>query len=141
MKKYIEFIRRWMLVTCCSFTVEILSFTLLGEAFVPALTTASLQQTFLICVCASCFGVLVLYYDFQHVWSRFLAVVFAVVSTVYVMGTLLFALIPIDFGVYMVIIVLCMLTYLICSFLFYRKNQSDADAINEQLQRRDGNHE
>lgn len=141
MKKQIEFIKQWIIITCCSFTVEILSFILLGEDYVPALEASSLQQTFIICVCASFFAILVIYHDFQHAWLNSCAPLLAVYTTVFLMGTVMFGLIPIDLGVYTVIFILGVIIYLICSFLFYRKNQSDADFINQQLKRRESDDE
>ncbi len=130
-----DLFRQCLIGTCISFSVELLAFSLLPDPLVPALNRTTILQTFVICVCCS-IGALTPFAWIEHMIKAYLLSAIQLLSVLFGMGMFVFDLIPFDWGVAVTIIICCIVIYALCSLSFARKDEQDADLINQHLQKR-----
>lgn len=135
-----KFISNVVIVTCLSFTIMMLYITLLPKELVPDLQQLVIIQTLSICFVAGFFATILQKINFKHVMTSVGVTYTTIWMVVFGMGTLFYQLIPFEFPIIFSVSITIFVIYVACLFVFYKKNQVDADRINELLQQQ-GEHE
>lgn len=131
-----QIIKSIITITCCSYTMMILFFILSTDVIAPDINRTSLWQTFLICFGCAITVQFIGIIEMKNQWMHHIISYLSIVCCVFGIGSFVLRLIPFDFIVYAAISMFTLCIYMVCWFLYFKKNKSDADFINEQLQER-----
>lgn len=119
---------------CCSFTVIVIANVFLaGEEYAMSIGTHELKETFWICVITCCVVRAIGALNFQREWMSHLVGFLGMSCSVFVLGTFVFQLIPLEFSVYVSVSIMLIIIYSFVIFLIYVVDKNEADAINEKL--------
>lgn len=132
-------VRRLLFITSCAYMVVTLSFTILPIELTSDVTPLALQQTLGICIGTAIMAEISFNFNFRNVWAGFICTYLAVTFAVFLLGTVVFQMIPLEFDVYGSILIIILLIYLIVYFVEFEKNKNDANTINKQLHRKGNN--
>lgn len=136
-----KFINNVIIITCLSFTIMMLYFTLLPAFFVPDLTQRVILQTLSICFVTGIATAILQKINIQHVMISLGVSYLTIWIIVFGMGTLLYQILPFDVPIIIAVSLTIFFIFATCILTFYRKNQVDADKINELLQHQQGEDE
>lgn len=129
----IRYIKNMLMVTCCSFTVMMLYFTILPESLVPELKAITVLQTFTICLSCGIIIIALYHANLKCSWLSHTIAFILIWLTVFGMGGLLFNAIPFEIPVVLSVTVSIIIIFIFCEFMTYTKNQDDAKKINAML--------
>lgn len=132
-------VRRLLFITSCAYMVVTLSFTILPIELTSEVTPLALQQTLGICFGTAVMAEISFNFNFRNVWAGIICTYLAVTFAVFLLGTVVFQMIPLKFDVYGSILIIILLIYLVVYFVFFEKNKNDANTINKQLHRKGSN--